>query len=165
MKATLVLTCFDGDPPRHLSDALVKVSTNNNTYFRGFFINRDGVSCAHHTFIEQPECDTIWILSDNFLNDKLSNDFLEVLKNFDQLLVALHKGAQLYNTTRDKFIELCNFIPDVYITETHHVPSFTIPDLCNTIVGRALEEDNDRVMELHKELNNFICKYNTYKKS
>lgn len=165
MKATLVLTHFDGDPPTKVSDALIKVSTNNNTYFRGFFINRDGLSCAHHTFIQKPECDTIWILGDDFLNDRRSDDFFEILKTFDQLLVALHIGAQLYNATRDKFIELCNFIPDVYLTDTHHVSSYKIPDLCNTIVGRALEKDNNRVMKLHKELNNFISKYNTFKKS
>lgn len=166
MKATVVLTRFNRKTNKYMSDVLSKVNTNNNSYFRGFFINRDGLSCAHCTFVEKPVCDTIWILSDDFLNDRRrSNNFIEVLKNFDHLLVALHKGAQLYSTTKEKIIDLCEFIPDVYITDTHHVPSFKIPDLCNSIVGRALEGENERVMELHIELNNFICKFNTYNKS
>lgn len=165
MKATLVLTCFEGNPPKHLSDALAKISTNNNSFFRGFIINRSGLSCAHHTFNQQPECDTIWILSDDFLNDRQSNDFFNVLKNFDQLLVALHKGAQLYDKTKDKLKALNDFIAGIYIIDTHHVPNYRIPDLCGKIVGRALNEDTNRVLELQEELNSFIFKHNTSQKS
>lgn len=165
MKATLILTCFEGNPPKRISDVLDKVSTNSNSYLRGFVVNKTGVTCVHDTLNQFPECDTIWILSDNFLSDRRCNDFFDVLKNSDQLLVALHKGAQLYDTTKDKLKALCNFISDIYITDTHHVPGYPIPDLCSKIVGRALVEDTSRVLELHEELNSFIYKHNTYQNS
>lgn len=165
MTATLVLTKYEGSPPKHLYEALEAVGTNKTSYLKGLCISRSRLSCVYQSMYDQFEDDTLWILSDDFLNDRRSQDILKLFKRFDRLLTALHKGAQLYNVTENELKSIGESIPEVYITESHHVPTNRIPDICNRIVFNALNEETDQVSKYQQELNNFICKFNTYKKS
>lgn len=161
MTATVILTRFDGNPPEKLLNALSEVSTQHQSFLKGFSVNRTGITCVHTSLEKKPDCDTVWILNDDFINEEKSYDLFEILKSFDQLMVALHKSAQHYNSTLNEIKTLFGAIPVIYVIDTHHLSNYSIPDLCGKMVGRALNHDTDRVLELQSELNSFISKYNT----
>lgn len=165
MDSSLILIFTQkSDSPPFVCEIFKSIPQKLDHYLKGVVLKNNRFDCISNYLNDNLLGVDMIILEDTAVRSKYILEIEEIMASCDHLQVVLHTGSASYDKTRDKFVdEVRNNGTTVEAINSHHVPTYTLPDSLNDLIEHTFSKRYDETQKKLNEIRQYISKKNFLK--